>query len=172
MSPPEQPSDEAASTGDPTEAPAKKAPAKKAAATKAPAKKAATKSASAKKASPRKAAATTKAGGTTKAGDTAQAAPAQAAPARAAPAKTAAPTGADGPATAGAPPATATGWLKVTQVKSAIGTKPKHRGTLGALGLRGIGRTNLLPDRPEIRGMLARVPHLVDVAPVEHDQKG
>jgi large subunit ribosomal protein L30 len=167
MSPPEQPSDEAASTGDPTGAPAKKAPAKKAAATKAPAKKAATKSASAKKASPRKAAATTKAGGTTKAGDTAQAAPAQAAPA-----KTAAPTGADGPATAGAPPATATGWLKVTQVKSAIGTKPKHRGTLGALGLRGIGRTNLLPDRPEIRGMLARVPHLVDVAPVEHDQKG
>jgi large subunit ribosomal protein L30 len=167
MSPPEQPSEEAASTGDPTGAPAKKAPAKKAAATKAPAKKAATKSASAKKASPRKAAATTKAGGTTKAGDTAQAAPAQAAPA-----KTAAPTGADGPATAGAPPATATGWLKVTQVKSAIGTKPKHRGTLGALGLRGIGRTNLLPDRPEIRGMLARVPHLVDVAPVEHDQKG
>ena len=52
----------------------------------------------------------------------------------------------------------ATTWLRVTQVKSAIGTKPKHRGTLRALGLRGIGRTNVLPDRPEIRGMLARVP--------------
>lgn len=53
--------------------------------------------------------------------------------------------------------------LKVTQVRSAIGIKPKHRGTLRALGLRGIGRTNTLPDRPEIRGMLARVPHLVTV---------
>ena len=51
--------------------------------------------------------------------------------------------------------------LRVTQVRSAIGTKPKHRGTLRALGLRGIGQTNLLPDRPEIRGMIARVPHLI-----------
>jgi large subunit ribosomal protein L30 len=65
-----------------------------------------------------------------------------------------------------------TTWIRVTQVKSAIGTKPKHRGTLRALGLRGIGRTNVLPDRPEIRGMLARVPHLVDVTPAEHDEKG
>ena len=40
-------------------------------------------------------------------------------------------------------------------------TKPKHRGTLRALGLRGIGQSNTLPDRPEIRGMIARVPHLV-----------
>jgi large subunit ribosomal protein L30 len=64
----------------------------------------------------------------------------------------------------------ATGWLRVTQVRSAIGTKPKHRGTLRALGLRGIGRTNLLPDRPEIRGMLARVPHLVDVTPAENEK--
>ncbi len=53
--------------------------------------------------------------------------------------------------------------IKVTQVKSSIGTKPKHRGTLRALGLRGIGQTNTLPDRAEIRGMLARVPHLVNV---------
>jgi large subunit ribosomal protein L30 len=53
--------------------------------------------------------------------------------------------------------------LKVTQVRSAIGSKPKHRGTLRALGLGRIGKSNLLPDRPEIRGMLARVPHLVDV---------
>jgi large subunit ribosomal protein L30 len=68
--------------------------------------------------------------------------------------------------------AAATTWIRVTQVKSAIGTKPKHRGTLRALGLRGIGRTNVLPDRPEIRGMLARVPHLVDVTPAEHDEKG
>ena len=53
--------------------------------------------------------------------------------------------------------------LIVTQVKSGIGAKPKHRGTLRALGLRGIGSSNTLPDRPEIRGMIARVPHLVKV---------
>jgi large subunit ribosomal protein L30 len=57
--------------------------------------------------------------------------------------------------------------LKVTQVKSAIGTKPKHRGTLRALGLGRIGKTNVLPDRPEIRGMIARVPHLVEVKDTE-----
>ena len=56
--------------------------------------------------------------------------------------------------------------LRVTQVQSAIGTKPKHRGTLRALGLGRIGRTNVLPDRPEIRGMIARVPHLVVVEEV------
>lgn len=53
--------------------------------------------------------------------------------------------------------------LLITQVRSAIGTKPKHRGTLRALGLRGIGQSNTLPDRPEIRGMIARVPHLIRV---------
>ncbi len=53
--------------------------------------------------------------------------------------------------------------ITVTQTKSAIGTKPKHRGTLRALGLGRIGATNTLPDRPEIRGMIARVPHLVSV---------
>jgi large subunit ribosomal protein L30 len=54
--------------------------------------------------------------------------------------------------------------LTVTQIKSSIGTKPKHRGTLRALGLGRIGATNTLPDRPEIRGMIARVPHLIDVS--------
>ncbi len=53
--------------------------------------------------------------------------------------------------------------LVVTQVRSAIGTKPKQRGTLRALGLGRIGKSNTLPDRPEIRGMIARVPHLVSV---------
>ncbi len=53
--------------------------------------------------------------------------------------------------------------LTVMQVRSAISTKPKHRGTLRALGLHGIGSTNTLPDRPEIRGMIARVPHLIRV---------
>ena len=57
--------------------------------------------------------------------------------------------------------------LKVTQFKSAIGSKPKQRGTLRALGLGRIGKTNTLPDRPEIRGMLAKVPHLVRVEEAE-----
>ena len=56
--------------------------------------------------------------------------------------------------------------LRVTQVKSTIGTKPKQRGTMRALGLRRINHTVELPDRPEIRGMVARVPHLVDVEEV------
>lgn len=53
--------------------------------------------------------------------------------------------------------------LRVTQTGSSIGTKPKQRGTLRALGLRRLGQSNDLPDRPEIRGMLAKVPHLVSV---------
>ena len=60
--------------------------------------------------------------------------------------------------------------ITVTQVKSAIGSKPKHRGTLRALGLRGVGSSNRLPDRPEIRGMIARVPHLVAVSEPEVSQ--
>jgi large subunit ribosomal protein L30 len=56
------------------------------------------------------------------------------------------------------------GSITVTQTRSSIATKPKHRGTLRALGLHGIGSSNTLPDRPEIRGMIARVPHLVAVA--------
>ncbi len=58
------------------------------------------------------------------------------------------------------------GHLRVTQVRSAIGAKPKTRGTLRALGLRGIGQVNEVPDRPEIRGMIQRVPHLVTVEEV------
>lgn len=57
----------------------------------------------------------------------------------------------------------AEGHLRVTQVRSGISTKPKHRATLRALGLRGVGRSRILPDRPEVRGMVARVPHLVTV---------
>jgi large subunit ribosomal protein L30 len=59
------------------------------------------------------------------------------------------------------------GQMKVTLVRSSIGTKPKQRGTLRALGLGRIGSSNVLPDRPEIRGMLARVPHLVRVEEIQ-----
>ena len=53
--------------------------------------------------------------------------------------------------------------LRVTLVRSWIGTKPKQRGTLRALGLRRLHQSVEHADRPEIRGMLARVPHLVRI---------
>jgi large subunit ribosomal protein L30 len=61
--------------------------------------------------------------------------------------------------------------IRVTQVRSGIGTKPKHRGTLRALGLGRIGKSRVLPDRPEIRGMIAKVPHLVSVEPDTGSEK-
>lgn len=60
--------------------------------------------------------------------------------------------------------------IKVTQIRSIIGIKPKHRGTMRALGLRRIGQTNTLPDRPEIRGMIARVPHLITVEEIQEGE--
>ena len=57
--------------------------------------------------------------------------------------------------------------LKVTQVRSAIGSKPKQRGTLRALGLGRIGKTHILPDTPDVRGQLHKVPHLVTVEEVD-----
>jgi large subunit ribosomal protein L30 len=81
------------------------------------------------------------------------------------------PTGASRDSGAGAQGGDGTGAaLRVTQVRSATGTKPKHRGTLRALGLRGVGRSRVLPDRPEIRGMIARVPHLLSVRPARADE--
>ena len=53
--------------------------------------------------------------------------------------------------------------LKVTQVKSAIGSKPNQRQTLRSLGLKRVNHTVVQEDRPEIRGMVATVPHLVAV---------
>jgi large subunit ribosomal protein L30 len=53
--------------------------------------------------------------------------------------------------------------LRITQIRSSIGTKPKQRGTLRALGLRRINHTVEHPDKPEVRGMLQQVPHLVRV---------
>jgi large subunit ribosomal protein L30 len=56
--------------------------------------------------------------------------------------------------------------LRITQMRSTIGLKPKQRGTLRALGLRRINDTVEQPDRPEILGMLGKVPHLVKVEEV------
>ena len=57
--------------------------------------------------------------------------------------------------------------LKVTQVRSSIGTRPAQRGTLRALGLGKLGKSHVLPDRPEIRGMINSVTHLVSVEEVD-----
>lgn len=57
--------------------------------------------------------------------------------------------------------------IRVTQRRSSIGTKPKHRGTLRALGLRGIGSSNIVPDNEAVRGMIRAVSHLIEYAPVE-----
>ena len=57
--------------------------------------------------------------------------------------------------------------LKVTQVRSQIGTKQNHRETLRSLGLKRINDTVLKEDRPEIRGMVHTVRHLVRVEEVE-----
>jgi large subunit ribosomal protein L30 len=57
--------------------------------------------------------------------------------------------------------------LKVTQVRSAIGSKDNQRQTLRSLGLKRIHDVVLKEDRPEIRGMVATVPHLVTVEEVD-----
>ena len=55
--------------------------------------------------------------------------------------------------------------LRVTQVRSGIGTQPRHRGTLRALGLRRIGQTVEHEDSPQLQGMLRLVARLVRVEP-------
>jgi large subunit ribosomal protein L30 len=57
--------------------------------------------------------------------------------------------------------------LKVTQVRSRIGAKPNQRETLRTLGLRRINDVVVKEDRPEIRGMIFTVSHLVRVEEVE-----
>ena len=53
--------------------------------------------------------------------------------------------------------------LKVTLVKSVIGTKPSHRATVIGLGLCRIRHTVTLEDTPSVRGMIAKVDYLVKV---------
>ena len=57
--------------------------------------------------------------------------------------------------------------LKITQIKSGIATKPNHRETLRSLGLKRIGDTVIKEDRPEFRGMVRTVPHLVTMEEVD-----
>ncbi len=57
--------------------------------------------------------------------------------------------------------------LKVTQVRSGIGGKQNQRDTLRSLGLKRIGDVVVKEDRPEIRGMVLAIPHLVAFEEVE-----
>jgi large subunit ribosomal protein L30 len=57
--------------------------------------------------------------------------------------------------------------IKVSQVKSGIGGKQNQRDTLRSLGLKRIGDVAVKEDRPEIRGMLSTVSHLITVEEVD-----
>ena len=57
--------------------------------------------------------------------------------------------------------------LKITQIRSKIGYKPKARATLEALGLRKIRQTVELPDIPSVRGMIQKIEYLLNVEKVK-----
>jgi large subunit ribosomal protein L30 len=57
--------------------------------------------------------------------------------------------------------------LKVEQTKSTIGRKANQRDTLRSLGLKRIGDVVVKEDRPEVRGMVHTVRHLVTVTEVD-----
>ena len=60
--------------------------------------------------------------------------------------------------------------LEVTQTKSGIGRQQNQRNTLRSLGLKRIGDVVVKEDRPEIRGMVESIPHLVDVKTVPDEE--
>lgn len=53
--------------------------------------------------------------------------------------------------------------LRLTQVRSALDKGRKQRGTIRALGLKRLGHTVVHDDKPEIRGMVRAVEHLLKV---------
>jgi large subunit ribosomal protein L30 len=57
--------------------------------------------------------------------------------------------------------------LRITQIKSGIGNKQNQRATLRSLGLKRMHDVVVKEDRPEIRGMVATVTHLVSVEEVD-----
>ncbi len=53
--------------------------------------------------------------------------------------------------------------VNIRQIKSGIGYDRTQKATLRALGLGKIGRVRTHPDNPQIRGMIAAIPHLVEI---------
>jgi large subunit ribosomal protein L30 len=56
--------------------------------------------------------------------------------------------------------------LLVKQIRSGVGGRQNQRDTLRTLGLRRIGDSSIREDRPEVRGMINTVAHLVTVEEV------
>jgi large subunit ribosomal protein L30 len=56
--------------------------------------------------------------------------------------------------------------VKVTLVRSTIGTKQSHRDTVRGLGLRRVNSSKVLKDTPEVRGMINKVDYLVTFSEV------
>ena len=56
--------------------------------------------------------------------------------------------------------------LKITQIKSAIGYKPKAKSTLAALGLKKLNQNVEKTDTPQLRGMLKKIDYLLKVEEV------
>jgi large subunit ribosomal protein L30 len=54
--------------------------------------------------------------------------------------------------------------IKVTLVRSVIGTRESHRATVRGLGLRRLNSSSVLADTPEVRGMIRTVAYLVAVS--------
>jgi large subunit ribosomal protein L30 len=57
--------------------------------------------------------------------------------------------------------------LKIRQVRSGVGGKQNQRKTLRTLGLKRVGDESVREDRPEVRGMIKTVTHLVAVEEVD-----
>ena len=57
--------------------------------------------------------------------------------------------------------------LKIRQVRSAVGGRQNQRNTLRTLGFKRVGDESLREDRPEVRGMIKTVAHLVAVEEVD-----
>ena len=53
--------------------------------------------------------------------------------------------------------------LRIRQIRSGIGFDKTQKATLRALGLTRLGRVREHPDNPQIRGMIAKIPHLLAV---------
>jgi large subunit ribosomal protein L30 len=60
-----------------------------------------------------------------------------------------------------------TAQLKIRQVRSGVGGRQNQRNTLRTLGLKRVGDESVREDRPEVRGMIKTVAHLVIVEEVD-----
>ena len=57
--------------------------------------------------------------------------------------------------------------IRITLVRSTIGSLPKHRATVRSLGLRKIGSSTVQEDTPAIMGMVRTVSHLVSIKAID-----